>query len=201
MLGSKFVKLLTSILKRQVRSSSNFASLFIVMTHKSPVNFNLIHFQLWTKGSHQSPDFENFNCSGENLPNSSCHFWKHKPVFLQIFYQILVPWNITSLFFLRSKMIYFGQKAPHQRSNLLDFRVTGSKFVKFLTSILNWQVSSFSNFASFFIAIIHNCPAHFKLIHFLLWIKGPHKSPNFENFKCSGENSSCHFPNHKSNFL
>ena len=42
-------------LKRQVRSSSNFASFFIVMTHKFPVNFNLIHFQLRTKGSHLIP--------------------------------------------------------------------------------------------------------------------------------------------------
>ena len=73
-------------------------------------------------------------------------------------------------------MIYFGQK---QLINVqfLDFRVIGSRFVKFLTSILNWQVNSFSNFASFFIAIIHNFPVHFKLIHFLLWIKGPIKVP------------------------
>ena len=28
------------------------------MTHNSPVNFKLIHFQLWTKESHESPNFE-----------------------------------------------------------------------------------------------------------------------------------------------
>ena len=54
------------------------------MKHNSPVNFKLIHFQLWTKGLSKSPNSETFVCSGENLPNSSCHSPKHKSVFLQI---------------------------------------------------------------------------------------------------------------------
>ena len=60
-------------------------------------------------------------------------------------------------------------------------------------SILKWQVNSISSFASFFIAITHNSPLRFKLIHFILCIKGSNESPNFENFVCSGENL-CHFP-------
>ena len=59
-------------------------SFFIVMTHNYSVNFKLIHFLLWTKGSHQSPNFDTFKCSGENFPNSSCHFSNHKSVFFQI---------------------------------------------------------------------------------------------------------------------
>ena len=59
-------------------------SCFIVMTHNSSVNFKLIHFLLWTKESHQSPNFDTFKCSGENLPNSSCYFPNHESVFLQI---------------------------------------------------------------------------------------------------------------------
>ena len=39
MLGSKFLKFLMSILKRQVSSSSIFVSFFIVMTHNSTVNW------------------------------------------------------------------------------------------------------------------------------------------------------------------
>ena len=112
MLWSKFVKFLMSILNWQVNSSSIFASFFIVMTHNSPVNFKLVHFQLWTKESYQSPNFETSKCCGENLPNSSCHFWKHKSVFLQIFYQSWVPSNITCLYFLSWSIIYFGQKHP-----------------------------------------------------------------------------------------
>ena len=77
---------------------------FIVMTHNSPVNFKLIHFQLWTKEFDQSPSFETFKCSGEHLPDSTCHFWKHKSVFLRIIYQPLVSSSITPLYFLSQRL-------------------------------------------------------------------------------------------------
>ena len=57
-------------------------------------------------------------------------------------------------------------------------------------SILNWQVNSSSIFAS-------------SIFVSLSWHITPHQSPNFETFKCSGENfpnSSC-FLNHKLVFL
>ena len=110
MLKSKFIRFSMSILNWLVNSSTTFASFFIVMTHNSPVNFKLIHFQLWTKVSLESPNFETFKCSGENLPNSTWHFWKHKSIFLQFLYKSWVPSNITPLYFLSSKIIYFGQK-------------------------------------------------------------------------------------------
>ena len=65
MLRSKFVKFFMSTLKWQVNSSSNFASFFIVLTDNSSVNFKLILFQLWIKGSHQNLNFETFKCSDE----------------------------------------------------------------------------------------------------------------------------------------
>ena len=71
-----------SILKWQVNSSSNLASFFIVKTHNSYVNFKLIHFLFWLRGSHQSPNFETFECSAENFPNSSCHFPNHKDIII-----------------------------------------------------------------------------------------------------------------------
>ena len=80
----------------------------------------------------------------------------------------------------------------------------GSKFVKFLMSILKQQVNCSSNFASFFNAMTLNSSVNFKLIHFLLCIKGSLQSLNFETSKCSGENlpySSCHFPKNKWVFL
>ena len=80
---SRFVKLLLPISNWAVNSSSTFESFFIVMTHNSPVTFKLLHFLLWTKRCHQSLDFETFKSSGKNLPNSSCHYCKYKPVFLQ----------------------------------------------------------------------------------------------------------------------
>ena len=80
----KICQILVSTLKRQVNSSLNFASFLIVVIHNSSVNFKLIHFLLWIKGSHQSPNFEAFECSSKNLPNSSCHFPNHMSVLLQI---------------------------------------------------------------------------------------------------------------------
>ena len=112
MLGSKFIKFLMSILNWQIKSSSNFASFFIVMTHKSPVYFRLVHFLLWIRGSHQSPNFETFECSGENFRNSLCHFSNSKSVFLQILHDSSVSWKITPLHFFRSNFIYFAQKEP-----------------------------------------------------------------------------------------
>ena len=40
------------------------------MTDNSSVDFKLISFEVWIKGSHQNPNFE---CSGKNLPYSR-HF-------------------------------------------------------------------------------------------------------------------------------
>ena len=71
-------------------------------------------------------------------------------------------------------------------------------------SILKWQVNSFSNFTLFFVVITRNSLLSFKLLRFLLCIKGPNEGPNFETFMCSDENlpnSSCHFPNRKSVYL
>ena len=96
------------------------------------------------------------------MPNFSCHFRKHKSVFLQILHQSSALSNITPLYFF-----------------LRDFRVIGSKFVKYLMAVFNWQVNSSSNFVSFFIVTTHSSPVNFKLINFLIWIKGSHGSPNF----------------------
>ena len=94
--------------------------------------------------------------------------------------------NSSVLFQLKQYILY--SKEAHQ--------VLGSKFFKYLKSILKQQVSSSSNFASFFIVRTHNSSVNFRLILFQLWIKRSHQSHNFDTFKCSGENflySSCHF--------
>ena len=166
------------------------------MTHNSPINFKLIHVLLLIKGSHQSPNFETFECSGENLPNSSCHFWKHKSVFFQISHQSSLSSTIIPLYFFSSNIVDVGQKQPTKEQVFEIFQVFGSKFSKFLMSIWNLQDNPSSNFASFFFAMILKTPVNFKLIHFLLWIKGSHQSPNFETFEYSSKdlpNSSFHF--------
>ena len=115
------------------------------------------------------------------------HFRKSKSVFLQTFHQssvhiwhqYSVPSNITPLHFFSSKIIYFGQKQPIKVQIFEIFECSGSIFVKFLMLILNWQVNSSSNFASFFIVMTHNFSVNCNLKNFLLWIKEPNKSPNF----------------------
>ena len=135
-----------SILKWQVNSFSIFVSFFIVMTHNTSVNFNLIHFPLWTNRSHQSPNSETFKCSGENEPYSSCHFPNHKSVFLQILHHFSALWKITPLHLFGKTLNTFHFK---------DFRAFRTIFDKIL-SFLKQQVSFSSNFASIFKVMRHN---------------------------------------------
>ena len=114
-----------SMLKRKVSSSSIFVSFFIVMTHNSSGNFKLINFLLWTKGSHQSANFDTFKCSGENLPNSSCQFLNDKLIPLQILYHSSVSCKINPLYFLRSNNIYFAQKEPIKGKIFETFKCSG----------------------------------------------------------------------------
>ena len=82
------------------------------------------------------------------------------------------------------------------------------KFLKFLSARVeicqiphvNFELTSHfpSNFVSFFIVMTNTFPVSLKLIHFLLWMKGPNKCSNYETFLCSGgnlQNFWCHFPN------
>ena len=160
----------------QVNSSSIFASFFIAMTHNSPVNFKLTHFQLWTKESHQSHNLETFKCSGEN---SSCYFLNQKLLFLQILHHSLVS----------SKITFLSQKLP-ERTN------QSAKFTKFL-SFLKQQII-------FFFKFFHQSwvPSNITPLYFLIWSiiyfgqKQPIKLQNFEIFDCSGQNllnSLCQF--------
>ena len=71
-----------------------------------------MHFLLWTKESHQSPNFDACKCSGENLPNSSSQFRNPKSVFLQILHGSSVSWKISPLEFYRSNVTYFPQEGP-----------------------------------------------------------------------------------------
>ena len=132
-----------------------------------------------------------------NLPNSSCHFWKHKSVFFQILHKSSLPSNIISLYIFSSN-IYFGQRSQ-LKSKFFRFSFARVKICQI--SDVNFEMTS--QFL-FFIVMTHSSAVNFKLIHFLLWTKGSHESPNFDTFECSVENlpnSSCNFPNRKSVFL
>ena len=89
MLGSKLIKVLMSILKRKVNSSSNLASFFIVMTNNSPVNFKLIHFLNLDKRIPSKSQFRDFQLLCVKFPKFLMSFLK---------VQIIFPSNFASLF-------------------------------------------------------------------------------------------------------
>ena len=99
-----------SILIRQINCSSDFSWFVGVITRKFSVNFLLIHFLLWTKGSYESTNFGTFKCSDENLPNSSYHFPNHKSVFLQILHDSSVSWNMLHCTFLGQTLYTLHKK-------------------------------------------------------------------------------------------
>ena len=179
-----------SILKRKVNSSSIFVSFFIVTTYNSSVNFKLIHFLLWTKGSHQSPNFDIFKCSGQNLSNCSCQFSNDKLIPLQILYHYSVSWQTTPLYFFSSNNIYFAQKEPNKGQHFWDFQELKSKFVKFLLSILKLQVDSSPNFVYFAVSWKITPLYFFSSNNIYSAQKEQIKVKIFETFKCSGQNSS-----------
>ena len=74
-------------------------------------------------------------------------------------------------------------KSSPLRCKSLRFLSARIKICQILKSILNWQFNSCISFESLFIVMTHNSLVNLKLTHFLLWIKGPNKSPNFQTFK------------------
>ena len=118
-----------SVLKWQVNSSSNFALLFIVMAYNSSANFKVIPFLIWTKGSHQSPNFSTFKCSHENLPKFSSLYSSHKSVFLQNLHISSLSWHLWHSWhlFVNFKVIpsLLWWKGSHQSPNFDTFKCSG----------------------------------------------------------------------------
>ena len=179
-----------SILKRQVSSSSIFVSFFTVMTHNFSLNFKLIHFLLWTIGSHQSSNSDTFKCSAENLPNSSCHFPSNKSVLLQILHHSSMPSGITPLYFFRSNNIYFVQKESIKvnflRLSSAQVKICQIPYVSFETT----KVNSSPNFVSLFSFMKDKFYVLFSSNNIYFAQKEPIKVKIFETFECPGQNLS-----------
>ena len=139
-----------SVLEENVNSSSNFALFFIAITHNSSVNFKVITFLLWTRGSHQSSNFDTFKCSGEKFPNSHVFFSNHSSVFLQNLHNFSVPWKITLLYLCSSNNIYFGHKEPIKKKMFLEF---SSARAKICEAHVNFKTTS--QFCFNFCIILH----------------------------------------------
>ena len=113
-----------SVLKWKVSSSSNFALFFIVMTHNSTVNLQLIHFQLWTKGSYQS-SILTLSIALVKICKIPCYFPSNKSVFPQILRNSSMSWKITPLYLFSANNIYFAQKEPIKSKIFETFECSG----------------------------------------------------------------------------
>ena len=134
-----------SILK-QVNCSSDFSSFFSVISYNTSVSLLLMHFLLWTKGSHENINFDIFKCSDENLPN--CQFFFK-------FYMTRQCHEIYSSVFFLGQIFDTLHRGTNQSANFLGFLVLGSKFIKFV-SFLKKKISFSSNFVPLFDIMRHN---------------------------------------------
>ena len=189
------------ILKQQVDSSPNLVSLFSFMKDNSSVLFSPNNTYFAQKEPIKVKIFETFKHSGQNLSNSLCQFWNDELIPLHILYPYSISWKITPLCFFSSSNIYFAQKEHIKIKTFETFKCLGQYLANSSCQIwndksiplqtlrhfsLSWQITPLWLLSSYF---------------FQLWIRGSHQNPNFETFKCSGENlpfSSCHFSSHKS---
>ena len=107
------------------------------MTHNSSINFRVIHFRLWAKGSHQSSNFDTFECSSVNLSNSSCHFPSNKSVFLKILHHSSMLLKITPVYVFSSNNVCFAQKDPIKVKILETFECSGQNLPNSLCQFWN----------------------------------------------------------------
>ena len=116
------------------------------------------------------------------MPNSSCHFGKHKSVFLQFLHQSLVPKNITCLYVFSSNIRYFLRNEP-LKVQMFDACVCLDQNLS--NPHANFEITSQFPFKFCIITRCHDTKlsVNFKLIHPQLWVKGSHQSPNFEIFR------------------
>ena len=136
-----------------------------------------MYFLLWTKGSHQSPNFDTFKHSGENLLNSSCYFPNHKSIFVQILHDSSVSWwKIIPLYFFRSNSIYFAQK-EQSTSKVLRFLSTGIKIYQILVV---FETTNYS-------VMVHNSSVLFYLKFYILSTKGAYESTHLVKFHVSSQ--------------
>ena len=83
--------------KAQVSFPSNFTSFFSAIKHITPLyifSSNILYFV--QKNHIKVQIFEIFECSGQNLSNSSCQFWNDKSISIQIWYHSSLSWQKTS---------------------------------------------------------------------------------------------------------
>ena len=93
------------------QTTSQFLYFFQTL-HQSSVLWKIAPLYFAQKELIKANIFKNFECSSQNLSNSTYQFCNNKSVPLQILHQSLVAWKITPLHFFISNNKYFAQKEP-----------------------------------------------------------------------------------------
>ena len=111
-------------------------------------------------------------------------FWKAHVSFPSDFASIFGAIKKNSCVLFLAQTSYALVKSSPLRGKFFRFLSAQVKICQtFHVNFEMTNVKSFSSFASFFIVMTHNSPVNFNLIHFLLWIKRPNKSPKFQTFE------------------
>ena len=89
----KFNKFLMPFMKAQVIFSSNFASIFSIIVHNPSVIFHLKNYTLWSKGAHESANFETLECWVKIRQISHIIFASTSQFFFK--FRIILQWYYT----------------------------------------------------------------------------------------------------------
>ena len=103
LLARKLSKCLKSFFKLQVSFPLHFASPFSVMTHNFSEIYQLKHYMLLTKRTHQCTIFQTLSARMKVHPIPHANFETTRSGFIQILHHCPVPWKITPLYFFQLK--------------------------------------------------------------------------------------------------
>ena len=154
---------------------------------------------LWTKGAHQSVNFQNFDYSHKNSSNFFISFFLHE------------AFMSPSCVITHNSSISFLDKTLYSLDSL-SIKVRIFRVFEFLGERSPNSSCHFWNHSSFFLQILHYClvswhitPPYFLAAQFcILLTKGAHQKKMFQTFDCPHENSpntSCYSSNRKLVFL
>ena len=121
---------------------------------------------------------------GQNVPNSSCHFSKHKSVSAQILHHSsVITYNYSISFWLKHNTL--STKVAHQSANFYTCHCLHKNSPN--SSCHFWDQKSVSlqtlhhSSVSWDVTLL--CTFHLKL--HMVWTKRAHQSANFQTFDCS----------------
>ena len=128
-------------------------------------------------------NFSDFECSKENSPDYSCHFWNHKVRVFSNFVSLFCVMKDKSSVFLAQTPYNLDKNSP-SKWNLWTFEWLGENLPN---SLLKPQINFSSNFASLFDVMRDKSSVFFYLKLYMIFTKGVHQSAKFQTFDLSGE--------------